>query len=215
MKRIILALVMVFTLVLSASAGTIVVDGWSYNEDTLNKDSRIYVPVRFVAEKLGYKVDWLNGTVIIEKKTETKASQIPKIIGDDYFKAAINLALQKLAQQDRLDYLLICQYVPAIQQMEDLKSLKDGYDTAATTDNQTRITCISKKFMSESRCTVPVLAGLLVHEATHAAYFEFGYMDVKEMERQAYNREITALTLLDADEKYIQDTKAVLQDYIQ
>jgi len=201
MKKYLLGLTLVFMLMVSpAMATTIVIDknlySTGYNVETINKDGRIYVPVRFVSEKLGFTVDWQNGQVIIKYIPHP-----PEIKGDDSFKARIRAALDLLAQKDQLDYRMICENVSWIETGEVAPGM-EGYNSVAQTAGNCAIV-INEKYLSDPSCTTADLAGTLVHEATHDAYYMLKLYDRKEQEKQAYIRQMAALELLGVDQDYI------------
>jgi len=55
---IICLLVLVVTPVLAASGISIVIDGQKADADVIMKDGHAYVPLRFISENFGHKVDW-------------------------------------------------------------------------------------------------------------------------------------------------------------
>lgn len=213
MKKFMLALALSLCLLATpAMAGTIVIDedlySNIYNVETINKDGRIYVPIRFVSEKLGYTVDWQNEQVIIKYIPHP-----PEIKGSDSFKAQIQAALDLLAEKDPLDYRMICDNVNWIEAGEVSPGM-EGYNSVAETSGNCAIT-ISDKYLSDPSCTTINLAGALVHEATHDAFYMMSVFDHKEQEKQAYNKEIAALKILGADPNYIKQTEQTLDKILK
>ena len=207
MKRTIaLAVLIILLAVTPAIATTIVIDknlySTGYSVETINKDGRLFVPVRFVSENLGYTVDWQNEQVIIKYIPHP-----PKIKGDDSFKAQIQASLDLLAQKDPLDYRMICDNVLWIEAGK-VDPSPDGYMSAAETSGN-RAIVVNSKYLADSSCTVAILAGTLVHEATHDAYYMMKIFDNKELEKQAYVRQIATLKLLGADPDYINKMEQV------
>jgi len=195
MKKIITLAVILTLLIASPAAATrILIDknlhSINYEIETINKGGRLFVPVRFVSENLGYTVDWQNEQVVIKYVPHQ-----PRIDGSDIFKAQIQAALDLLAQKDPLDYRMICDNVNWIERSDKI----DGF--AETSGNRAII--IGEKFINDPSYNTVNLAGALVHEATHDALYMICVFDHKENERQAYAREIAALKVLGAEQKYI------------
>ena len=133
----------------------------------------------------------------------------PQVIGDVYFRQAINTALAELDNKAPTDYIDVCKYVSSIQ--VGIHQNKDCYAFC----NLDKI-YITPLFIS-SRCYFSsFIAGILVHEATHAKQFYWGTIYEKtenQYEREAYGRTIGAMYTLGVPQTYINGEIRLLNEH--
>lgn len=194
MKKILLALVVVLMLASPAAAAhTIFIDDTPYYEDTIVQDGSIYVPLRFIAEKMGAQVKWIEPMAVITTINK------PKIAGDDDFVKMVNNALDLLKAKDPVDYELVCEYAGEI-------TLIDRPGSAGWTSGSN--ICIGKDLLKDSALNNPIfVASVLVHESIHNANCKYGIIDKKAQENIAYLHDINVLRILNAPQYLIDNSE--------
>jgi len=198
-KAIALSLLAIFLFTTPAMADTtgFNINNVGYSADTIVQDGSIYVPIRFVAEKMGYQVEYVNGEVKIKEVVKR-----PSIYGDDKFIATVNSALDLLEQKDTADYLQVCENTEKIWVNENIVQ-KEGFTEYAHC-NGVNI-AFTKEFLASEYYNVYSMAGALVHESCHEAWYKVfkADRDKKLDEIIAHTRDLTALQLIGAPQKDI------------
>lgn len=204
MKKLILAFLLAFMFVFPAVADTpvIYIDGVPQNAEIVWKDDRIYVPLRFVSEKLGAEVSWDGQAAQIE----TRKLKRPEIVGDSEFVKVVNESLDLLEERDFPHYFIICDNVDRIWMQEQVVVEDNAW--ALTFERRTIIT---QALRNDSKRFVPVyMAATLTHEATHSNSFR--YSDEYD-EYAAYSHGETVLKMLDAPQWMIDETERLKNKY--
>lgn len=204
MRKRIIAVVLLFLLIavpVSALSPTFVIDGMPYYEESILKDGKLYVPLRVVTDRLGLELTW-NGAMAT---VETKVNR-PQIPGDEQFKAKVTEALDLLEAKDVPHYVMLCQNVRSIWQgTESDDATTEKLIVFARCKGGVIVICPAY-YNNKTKFIPEYLAGILVHEACHSAWYE-NYkkndeklLDTNANETMAYVNELTALILLDAPE---------------
>lgn len=192
MKKILLAVAIVLMLVSPALAANIIpifIDGTPNYPETVVQNNRIYVPLRFVSEELGAKVEWTNGAV------EITTINRPPIVGDESFVKMVNNALDLLYFKDPIDYELVCKNAGEIK----LTEATDYYGF-----NNCDSISIGKGLVNDKGRYNPIfLAGVLVHESLHNFNNKYGIVTAKPQENIAFLHEIAVLRILGAPQYQI------------
>lgn len=200
MKKCLLVVIMVMMLVSPAmGANTIFIDDAAYYADTIVQDNRIFVPLRFVGEAMGYKVEWKDGMVIMATATDLAR---PKIIGDETFVNAINDALDLLRDKSPADHELVCRNIQDIQITEDTN--KSAFMLGRNVRISSYLISINDGYKNA------YIAAVLTHEALHAVNNKYG-MDIKEQENQSYLREMNVLRILEVPQQQIDNIERTRQ----
>lgn len=196
MKRTLIPLMAVLGLlfavipILANETCTILIEGNPFRSEIMRSNDRIYVPIRFVAEKMNCQVDYVNGDVLIKRIPSR-----PKIVGDDKFISSINTALDLLQAKDPAGYALVCQNADKIGiHYEDAKSL--DHDVFAL--SYSREIVFTPSGMSSKYWVPDNIAATIVHEAVHCTQLRTNNDRVKRNEYEAYCYKLTTLKLLDS-----------------
>jgi hypothetical protein len=163
------------------------------------QDNRIFVPLRFVGEAMGYKVEWKDGMVIMATATDLAR---PKIIGDETFVNAINDALDLLRDKSPADHELVCRNIQDIQITEDTN--KSAFMLGRNVRISSYLISINDGYKNA------YIAAVLTHEALHAVNNKYG-MDIKEQENQSYLREMNVLRILEVPQQQIDNIERTRQ----
>ena len=208
-KAIALSLLAVFLFTAPASATGFKINNKGYSADTINKDGSLYVPVRFVAERLGCQVDYVNGEVRI-----WEAVTRPPIYGDEKFIATVNKALDLLQQKDPADYLMVCENTERIF-VNELIVQKPGFTEYAHSNGTT--IAFTKEFLASEFYGINHTTGALVHEATHNVWYKLfkNNGDQNINEKVAYMHEINALKLIGATQQQISEAENAMNQVVK
>jgi len=188
MRKIILAVVLVLLFITPALAGSVIINGTSYETDVIMENDHVFVPLRFVAEKLGFGVDWNGASAIIN------TTKRPEITGNnEAHVATVNQALDLLKKKDPVDYDIVCRYTKEIIISDSSLNNNNSEMYAFAMGGE-------KFYLSPELFTrsTEFVAGCLVHESTHFRTNDF--ITLKESENIAYLHELTAMKIIGASQ---------------
>jgi len=213
MKKFLIAVVMVLMLANPAVANApinIIVNDKPLDTPGIVIDNTTYIPLRAVADIFDATTYWESGTIGIKTHTtDIKEITRPPIKGDEEFIRKINAALDFLEEKDFPHYLMVCQNTWDIAPLliaNPAESVKDSL--AFNIAGSTRIMPL---LINDSRRYTPTyLAGILVHEASHAVTTNY---QKAISEREAFAHELAAYKLLDAPKWMIDEIEWWLNKY--
>jgi len=199
MKKCLLVVIMVMMLVSPAmGANTIFIDDAAYYHDTIVQDNRIFVPLRFVGEAMGYKVEWKDGMVTIITADMIR----PKIIGDDVFVGEINAALDLLESKDMPDYEMVCNNIREIQVTENTNI--SGFISGKNVSISAHLIALDDNYKNA------YIAAVITHEALHGVNNKYE-IDIKTQENLSYLREMNVLRILEVPQQQIDNIERTRQ----
>lgn len=221
MKRLIFALLLILALALPVGAAQsfgVLVNGERLQESALMQDGRVYVPLRAIGESLGAEVSWDGQNASVTLQTAEADYSRPVIEGNAAFKKMINDALDLLYQKDAAHYALVVQNVARI--VLDANDLVNPDGSKAAAYHRFATVHFTPSFVKDTRqFTQEIVAGVLVHEASHAANFRvrglFGAYDSDTEEAIAYANNIAALKLVGAPDWAIRHDEERLKKYLK
>lgn len=220
MRKIILTLVLVLAFAVPAWAGkgpVLNVNGKTYSNTYVDEQGVMYVPIKTIVEELGVEVTYDEKTAAV---TMYPFLERPPIVGEEEFVKSINDALDLLESFDPSNYMIICRNVKSISLVPDMVSMvsnsKDAFVTMYCTPE--RHIGVTQKFYNTKQLYNPIMiASTLVHEAVHAAQFNYGYINVNNInlrEVEAYNHQFASQVLLGAPKWMIENTLKMQQTYL-
>lgn len=186
-------------------------DGKEFFKDIVWKDERIYVPLRFVSEKMGAAVEWDGKAAHVNM-----GQQRPKIYyggayaGDEKFRDTINQALDLLEKYDPPHYTLVCSYCRGIlvADKDDMSRFVKSPNEAVAFQLGVHI-MINESLVNSKEFLPNYVAGILTHEAVHIcnSVQDFAYYDDNNEvdEIMACEHEKTALKLLNVPQWMIDE----------
>lgn len=206
-KKIFIAVLIVLTLAAPVAAAQkyfVWVNDVKLDANAVNISGRIYVPVRAVAEALGAEVSWdgINASV-------KSVIRRPAIEGDKAFVDKINEALDLLQDKDPAHYVLVCQNTRKI-------FVDEKIDTTRIAETNGEDIGFSPRYVNDKdRFVKEYIAGTLVHEASHNAFFRTQALlsDTKKDETIAYTQSITAMELIGAPQWMIDERERAMEKY--
>lgn len=215
MKKLTIALLLVFFLVLPASASqqlSVLVNGIQLQQGAIMHNGSVYVPLRAVAESLDCDVGWDGQKAsVTSNSTEEKATFArPEIQGDESFKKMINDALDLLYNKDAAHYALVVQNVDMIGQSDTDEVTTGGLNPNAKSVGREVI--IFPNFIKSQHFVPKLIAATITHEASHAASYNAKglFRDRKTEESMAYENEIATLKLVDAPSYIIKEREKLI-----
>lgn len=165
--------------------------------DVINKDGRLYMPLRPVIEAMGHNITWHGDHAnITDKLVRPEISNN----GDTKFTADVNKALDLLQEKDHPTYVRICENATRIVLYDLANDTEGNYPDNADAATSNRVIIIYTGFYYE-RSTVEYLAEVLSHEAVHAEYDKYfgdSRSGIYREEKIAYNYGLITLDLIDA-----------------
>ena len=205
MKKILLSMVMVLILASPVMAGTpTIINGVGRNLETVNVDGNLCLPLRTMAEVLGFDVQW-DGTFV-----RINSVKRPVITGDDKFKAMITQALDLLQAKDPVDYEMVCQNTKEI--IVTPGNIDTEWGEAYAVNLGASKIRLSPKLMEQSHSYV---ASVIVHESIHGCNEKHFLFDRKLDENMAYFHQIATMQILGISQQEIESVELTRQRIIK
>lgn len=181
--------------VMSVGKNLILVNGRAEEMDVapVLKSGRVYLPARYLAEALGYKVGWDGGsrTVGIDLRETEQAAGRPSVNGSPVFRGKINGALDLLMEKAPLSWEIVAGNLLAISEHD-----RSGADVAGRVFNVGPATAASD---------IIWLASVIVHDAYHVQQYREGRIfHGEEAEAEAVAKQRRALVELGAPSNLIE-----------
>lgn len=189
MRKILLVLFLVLSFAGPAGA-RVVIDGAPRQADVIMQDDRTFVPLRFIAESFGYKVDWDGSNAIIS------TARRPDITGEEQYRATVEQALDLLKWKDPIDHDTIIRCVREIYVSNSPIINRNG-ESYATVIGLDEVS-LSPVLFTRS---LEYVASTIVHESTHLRTND--RISVKDSENIAYQHQISVLKILSASQSDI------------
>jgi hypothetical protein len=166
-------------------------------------NDRTFVPLRFISENMGATVAWDEAGNAVKIDIKPKR---PAIIGDAEFVKKVSQALDLLEEKAYPHYYLVCSVGWPIEWRKD-----SGYEltkNALASVARDKIVVYGKLTGNIEKYNAQYLAGVIIHEATHALNLKLDnekvLFDFYLSEKIAHENELTVYRLLNAP-KWMQD----------
>lgn len=198
MRTIIITLLLLLTFNSPTWASqSVYVNGKQIEIDIIEKDGKLYAPLRTIAENLDSYVIWMDGSLYISKWMSR-----PPIKGDDRYVRKVDEALVLLQRLDPVIYKIICDSITTI---EVKNTPPDSSEPYVMTENG--CLTISPILLDDPRRNTPAyIGGILGHQAIRSTQYGFGHTDKGLSEVQAYNYKISILSNIFAPDWAVNET---------
>ena len=190
MRTFILTLVLLFTFSSSSWAGQTIYFGDKPKEiDVIEKDGKIYVPIRTFAENLNCSVFLWDGLVHVNQWMKR-----PSITCDAVYTKKIDNALILLQEREPVIYQLICENVTEIG-VSNLPQV-GSYSTS-----EDKRLLLSPKLLEDTEKSIPeYIGGIIGYQAIRIIQDSYGISKYRVSQLQAINYKVAILANISAPE---------------